>query len=71
MVNFTIQAATEYGIGRGPNGTGRREKVSGFYVLAPKSGRRVRAFTGKNAEAQAKEWALRCDEMAAAGQISW
>jgi hypothetical protein len=70
-MNFTIQAATEYGIGYGPNGTGKRAKVSGFYVIAPQSGRRVRAFTGKNAEAQAKEWAIRCDEMAAVGQIGW
>jgi hypothetical protein len=70
-MNFAIQAATEYGIGRGPNGTGRREKVSGFYVIAPKSQRRVRAFTGKTAEAQAKAWALKCDEMASLGQIGW
>jgi hypothetical protein len=70
-MNFTIQAATEWGIGRGPNGTGRREKVSGYYVIAPKSGRKVRAFTGKNAEAQAKEWAQKCDEMAQAGHIGW
>ena len=65
---FTIQAATEYGIGCGPNGTGRRAKISGFYVVSPR-GRRVRAFTGKCAEVQAREWAIKCDEMAAAGQI--
>jgi hypothetical protein len=66
-MNYTIQAATEYGIGTGPNGTGKRAKVSGFYVISPR-GRRIRAFTGgKNAETQAKEWALRCDEFAAEG----
>lgn len=65
-MNFTIQAATEYGIGLGPNGTGKRAKVTGFYVISPR-GRRTRAFTGKNAETQAKEWALRCDELAAEG----
>jgi hypothetical protein len=70
-MNFTIRAATEYGIGGGVNGLGRRQKVSGFYVIAPQSGRKVRAFTGKNAEAQAKEWALKCDEMAANGHIGW
>lgn len=70
-MNFKIQAASEYGIGRGPNGTGRREKISGYYVIAPKSGRKVRAFTGKDAEVRAKEWALKCDEMATNGHINW
>ena len=70
-MHFTIQAATEYGIGGGVNGYGKRQKISGFYVIAPQSGRRVRAFTGKNAEMQAKEWAVKCDEMACLGQIGW
>ena len=70
-MNFSIKAATEWGIGRGPNGTGRHEKVTGYYVIAPQSGRKVRAFTGKNAETQAREWALKCDEMAANGNIPW
>ncbi len=33
---YTIEAATEWGIGTGWNGTGRREKVSGFYVVDTK-----------------------------------
>jgi hypothetical protein len=70
-MNFSIKAATEWGIGGGANGTGRREKVTGYYVIAPQSGRKVRAFTGPKAEAQAKEWALKCDEMAELGQIGW
>jgi hypothetical protein len=70
-MNFTIKAATEWGIGYGPNGTGKRARIIGFYVIAPKSRRRVRAFTGKNAEVQATEWARKCDEMAKAGQIDW
>jgi hypothetical protein len=53
---YTIEAATEYGTGGGPNGTGKRVKVSGFYVVAP-YGRRCRAFTGKDAETKASEWA--------------
>jgi hypothetical protein len=68
-MNFTVQAATEWGIGGGVNGLGRRQKVTGFYVMAPKSGRKVRAFTGKDAKAQAVAWARKCDEMALAGQI--
>jgi hypothetical protein len=70
-MNFTIQAATEWGVGQSVNGTGRRAKVSGFYVISPQSLRRVRAFTGKNAEAEARRWAKKCDEMAEAGQIGW
>ena len=65
-LTYAIQAATEYGIGRGPNGTGRRAKVSGFYVISP-GGRRIHAFTGKNAETKAKEWAAQCTQLAAEG----
>ena len=68
MTQYTIKAATEWGIGIGPNGTGRRRKISGFYVISPE-GRRVRAFIGKNAEDDAKTWAIKCDEMRAAGRI--
>lgn len=58
---YTIKAATEYGNGIGPNGTGRRAKVSGFYVVSP-AGRNVRAFTGKDAEMNARNWADFCTE---------
>lgn len=67
-MSYTIEAASEWGNGIGPNGTGRRAKVTGFYVISPR-GRKVRAFTGPQAEAQAKAWAVRCDEMQEAGQI--
>jgi hypothetical protein len=61
-MTYTIESATEYGTGGSVNGTGRRQKVSGFYVVAPISKRRVRAFTGKGAEQKAKEWAIFCTE---------
>lgn len=60
-MTYTTQAATEYGPGGSVNGTGRRVKVSGFYVVDP-NGRRCRAFTGKDAEAKATEWATYCNE---------
>lgn len=59
--NHTIRAATEWGSGMGPNGTGRREKVSGFYVI-DRAGRKIRAFVGKGAEVEASAWAKHCDE---------
>jgi hypothetical protein len=62
QTRYTIEAATEYGAGRGPNGTGRRAKVSGFYVVDTKSNRRCRAFTGKDAEQKATAWAAYCEE---------
>lgn len=58
---YTVQPATEWGLGRGPNGMGRRVKVSGFYVVNP-AGRNCRAFTGKDAEQKATEWAAYCNE---------
>lgn len=58
--SYTTEAATEYGIGTGPNGIGRRAKVSGWYVV--NNGRRTRAFTGKDAETKAKSWAIFCNE---------
>lgn len=67
---YTIEAATEWGIGTGVNGTGKRAKVSGFYVVSPR-GRKVRAFTGPKAQEQAAQWATKCDEMQAAGQINF
>ncbi len=60
-MTYTTEAATEWGGGRGPNGMGKRVKVSGFYVICPK-GRRVRAFTGKDAEQKATDWAKFCTE---------
>ncbi len=58
---YTIQAATEYGPGGGVNGYGKRVKVTGFYVVDA-NGRRVRAFTGKDAEKKATDWAKFCEE---------
>lgn len=58
---YTTKSATEYGNGIGPNGMGRRAKVSGFYVVSPE-GRNARAFTGKDAEQKASEWAAYCNE---------
>lgn len=61
MNTYTTTAATEIGTGQGVNGTGKRAKVSGFFVVNPQ-GRRCRAFTGKDAEAQAEAWAKFCNE---------
>lgn len=58
---YRIEAATEYGVGNGVNGTGRRPKISGFYVLTPE-GRRVVAFTGPKAQEKAAAHAARCNE---------
>lgn len=60
-MRYTVEAATEWGIGGGVNGTGRRTKISGFYVVN-QHGRRIRAFTGKEAEQKAREWAAFCEE---------
>lgn len=60
-MNHTVEAATEYGAGIGPNGTGKRAKVSGYYVVNS-HGRRIRAFTGKDAQQKANDWAKHCDE---------
>jgi hypothetical protein len=60
-MTYTIEAAAEYGPGASVNGTGRRVKVSGFFVVDG-NGRRVRAFTGKDAEKKAQEWAEFCTE---------
>lgn len=57
---YTIKAATEWGAGKGPNGTGKRAKVTGWYVV--RDGRNIRAFTGPNAEKQATKWAAFCNE---------
>lgn len=59
-MKYTVQAATEWSIGGGVNGTGRRHKIHGFYVVNPQ-GRRVRAFDGAKAEQQATAWASHCD----------
>jgi len=41
--HYTAEAATEWGIGGGVNGTGKRPKVTGAYTVSPE-GRKVRAF---------------------------
>lgn len=58
---YTTEVATEWGIGQSINGTGKRSKISGWYVVNPQ-GRRARAFTGKDAEIKASEWAKFCNE---------
>ena len=58
---YTTEAATEWTAGTGVNGYGKRAKVSGFYVVDP-SGRRCRAFTGRDAEIKAAAWAKFCTE---------
>jgi hypothetical protein len=62
MARYTVESATEWGIGRGPNGTGKSERVSGFYVVRVSTKKRIRAFTGKDAETKANEWAKFCEE---------
>jgi hypothetical protein len=57
---YTTQAAIEFTAGTGVNGTGKQSKISGFYVM--RGTRRVRAFTGKDAEQKATEWAKFCNE---------
>lgn len=66
---FTTNAASEWGVGIGVNGTGRRARVHGFYVVDTRTSRAVRAFTGSDAAVQAAAWAERLDEMLAAGSI--
>lgn len=66
---YTTEAASEWGIGTGANGTGRRARVTGFYVVDSRSGRKVNCFTGPNAETQAAKWATRLEEALAAGHI--
>ena len=56
---YTVKAATEYG--PGATQYSRRVKVSGFFVVSPR-GRNVRAFTGKDAEQKATDWAIYCTE---------
>jgi hypothetical protein len=60
-LRYTVEAAAEYGIGGGVNGTGKRRLVRGFYVMTP-HGRKARAFTGSNAEIEARKWAEFCNE---------
>ena len=40
---YTAISATEWSIGQGPNGTGKRRKIKGAYTVDA-SWRRVRAF---------------------------
>lgn len=49
-MRYTVKAATEYGIGGGVNGTGKRPMIRGFYVV--EGSRRVRAF----AQGSAQKW---------------
>lgn len=49
-------------IGQGPNGYGRRYKITGAYVVSPE-GRRCRAFTDREGGlAAAEAWALILNE---------
>jgi hypothetical protein len=49
-MTITVQAASEYGIGTGVNGSGKRPLIRGFYVC--RNGRPVRAF----AQGEAQKW---------------
>jgi hypothetical protein len=69
MTTFTTKAASEWGVGTGVNGTGRRVRVHGFYVIDTRNNKAVRAFTGSQAGEQAEAWAIRLEEMLAAGHI--
>lgn len=69
MATFTTKAASEWGIGTGVNGTGRRERVHGFYVIDTRDNRAVHAFTGPKAEQESTDWASRLEGMLSAGQI--
>ncbi len=59
-MRYTIKKATEWGAGTGPNGTGKCAKVTGWYVV--EGSRKVRAFTGPDAEAKAWTWAKFCED---------
>lgn len=77
-MKHTIEAAKEYGVGMGVNGTGKRPLIRGFFVM--RGTKRVRAFAQGSGQKwtpeleaklreQAEAWAVRLDEMWAAGQI--
>lgn len=53
---FRIEPATELGLGRGANASGRRERVTGFYVV-DNTNRRVFAVKASSFKPEAIEWA--------------
>lgn len=62
MTKYTAQAATEWGVGTSVNGTGKRAKVEGAYVINPE-GRKVRAFRKSEGGLEAaQKWADFCNE---------
>lgn len=60
-MTYTIKSAEEWSVGQSINGTGRRVKIKGYFVVNPQ-GRNCRAFTGKDAEQKAKDWAKHLNE---------
>ena len=64
MGRYTVEYAEQWGIGGGINGTGKRQRVYGYFVVNPQ-GLRCRVFKARKAEVpsakkQAEDW---CDEL--------
>ena len=61
-MTYTAIKAEEFGIGGGPNGGGKRQKVKGAYTI-DKDGRKVRAFTDREGGfVSAQAWAETLNE---------
>lgn len=59
---FTAIKASEWSIGQGVNGTGRRVKLTGAFTVDPQ-GRACRAFRdNEGGLAAAEKWAVYCNE---------
>jgi len=59
---YTAIEATEFGIGGGVNGTGKRQKIKGAYTVSPE-GRKVRAFRdNQGGLAAAEKWAAELND---------
>jgi hypothetical protein len=74
MAIHTIKEASEWGIGGSVNGTGRRQRIFGFYVVDTRTNKAVHAFQGKIqndpvAREKATAWATKLDEMVVAGHL--
>jgi hypothetical protein len=62
-MRYAVEAAKEWGAGTGPNGYGKRAKVSGAYTIEVATGRRVRAFTDREGGIEAaQKWATYLEE---------
>jgi hypothetical protein len=64
MTGYTAVSAEEWGIGGGPNGAGKRQKIKGAYTI-DNTGRKVRAFTEREGGlVAAQKWAETLNERA-------